>query len=278
MNFQDPASPIAEAIGDLHHTIFVVILVIATLVIYLLGSLLKNFYYNWEYPTMITKFVVLVFIFGGWFETFTVVKENLPAIEDIPGTRKSSISNAAKDGMEQYAKVEFGEVDRQQATCTTFEFINDKNMPGGGYLTAGKTEVLEGRMVNRLNLPQTTYVFSGSKEQSVKAISSFIPDNEVVTGQTILQQPKGTITGSEIYSRRVSWGLGALKKASLTTGITPIRFACGTCLIAGGVICCTGWQPPNITIVQDRLGLTPAKWNSGQLTTYKGEEPTSEGW
>jgi cytochrome c oxidase subunit 2 len=55
MNFQDPASPIAEAIGDLHHTIFTVILVIATLVIYLLGSLLKNFYYNWEYPTMITK-------------------------------------------------------------------------------------------------------------------------------------------------------------------------------------------------------------------------------
>jgi cytochrome c oxidase subunit 2 len=54
VNFQDPASPIAEALADLHHTIFSILLVIATVVIYLLCELLRKWYYNWEEPTVET--------------------------------------------------------------------------------------------------------------------------------------------------------------------------------------------------------------------------------
>jgi heme/copper-type cytochrome/quinol oxidase subunit 2 len=289
MNFQDPASPIAEAIGDLHHTIFTVILVIATLVIYLLGSLLKNFYYNWEYPTMITKdhkstkaritfFFILILIVGGWFDAFTTVKENLPTIEDIPTTRDNTVANCAEEGRAEYQKAFFGKVDRSQATCTTYQYITDKDMPGGGYLTSGRIEPIPDRVVNRLNVSQTAHTFSGTKEQSIRAINSFVPVDEVVTGQNILQKgPNPGITGSEVYTRKVFWGVAALKKASVATGITPVRAACGVCLLAGGIIYCSGGQLPSGTAVQNALGLTPSKWNSDELTIYKKEE-ISEGW
>jgi len=51
INFQDPASPIAEALIDLHHNIFAILLVIATGVVYMLIELLRRWNVGWENPT-----------------------------------------------------------------------------------------------------------------------------------------------------------------------------------------------------------------------------------
>jgi len=51
ITFQDPATPIAEAIIDLHHTIFAILLVISIFVVYMLGALLKQWHWGWEKPT-----------------------------------------------------------------------------------------------------------------------------------------------------------------------------------------------------------------------------------
>lgn len=48
--FQDPATPIMEAIIDLHHNILFFLIVILVLVCYLLFKLVKRWWFNWEYP------------------------------------------------------------------------------------------------------------------------------------------------------------------------------------------------------------------------------------
>lgn len=52
ISFQDPATPIAEAIIDLHHSIFAIILVISIFVVYMLGTLLKRWHRGWEKPSL----------------------------------------------------------------------------------------------------------------------------------------------------------------------------------------------------------------------------------
>lgn len=51
ISFQDPATPIAEAIIDLHHSIFAIILVISIFVVYMLGALLRRWHRGWEKPS-----------------------------------------------------------------------------------------------------------------------------------------------------------------------------------------------------------------------------------
>lgn len=48
--FQDPATPIMEAIIDLHHNILFFLIVISVLVSYLLVKLINRWWFNWEYP------------------------------------------------------------------------------------------------------------------------------------------------------------------------------------------------------------------------------------
>jgi len=48
--FQDPASPIAEGIIDLHHNIFFYLILISVLVIYVLCQLLRKFSFAWSQP------------------------------------------------------------------------------------------------------------------------------------------------------------------------------------------------------------------------------------
>lgn len=50
IGFQDPASPIAEGIIDLHHNIFFYLLLISVLVIYVLCKLLQRFSFTWSKP------------------------------------------------------------------------------------------------------------------------------------------------------------------------------------------------------------------------------------
>jgi len=50
ITFQEPATPIAEAIIDLHHTIFAILLIISIFVVYMLGALLKKWHWGWEKP------------------------------------------------------------------------------------------------------------------------------------------------------------------------------------------------------------------------------------
>lgn len=50
LSFQDPASPIAEGIIDLHHNIFFYLILISVLVIYILCQLLNRFHFPWSNP------------------------------------------------------------------------------------------------------------------------------------------------------------------------------------------------------------------------------------
>jgi len=49
--FQNPASPIAEGIIDLHHAIFYYLLCILSLVLWMFFIIIKNSCYLWKYPT-----------------------------------------------------------------------------------------------------------------------------------------------------------------------------------------------------------------------------------
>lgn len=49
--FQNPASPIAEGIIDLHHSIFYYLLVILSLVLWMFFIIIKNSSYLWKHPT-----------------------------------------------------------------------------------------------------------------------------------------------------------------------------------------------------------------------------------
>jgi len=53
LNFQDPATPSAEGIIDLHHNIFFILLSIISIVTYLMFSILKDTSYIWIKPTKI---------------------------------------------------------------------------------------------------------------------------------------------------------------------------------------------------------------------------------
>ena len=51
IGFQNPASPIAEGIIDLHHAIFYYLLCILSLVLWMFFIIIKNSCYLWKYPT-----------------------------------------------------------------------------------------------------------------------------------------------------------------------------------------------------------------------------------
>ena len=51
IGFQNPASPIAEGIIDLHHAIFYYLLCILSLVLWMFFVIIKNSCYLWKYPT-----------------------------------------------------------------------------------------------------------------------------------------------------------------------------------------------------------------------------------
>jgi cytochrome c oxidase subunit 2 len=52
ISFQDPATPIAEAIIDLHHNIFFYLILIFSLVLVILIVFYIRFSFSWEYPTL----------------------------------------------------------------------------------------------------------------------------------------------------------------------------------------------------------------------------------
>ena len=54
LSFQDPATPIMEGIIDLHHNIFFYLIVITALVLWMLGMILLDFNYKWDFPTKIS--------------------------------------------------------------------------------------------------------------------------------------------------------------------------------------------------------------------------------